>query len=73
VKLDGLCTIDDRSNNIDLTDFGIVKDHFGATGSAATWENGNCDGRPDIDGAYDVDLIDFGHHKANFGIDYIDW
>jgi hypothetical protein len=57
----------------DLTDFGIVKDHFGATGAAATWENGNCDGQPDSTGATDVDLTDFGHLKTNFGIDYVDW
>jgi hypothetical protein len=51
----------------------VVEENFGATGAGATWEKGNCDGQPDINGQTDIDLTDFGHHKANFGIDYINW
>ncbi|MFO0898020.1 MAG: hypothetical protein U0836_11410 [Pirellulales bacterium] len=47
-----------RDGSVDLTDFGVLKAHFGGTGG---WAAG------DFDGNGAVDLSDFGLLKANFG------
>jgi hypothetical protein len=48
----------DLDRDIDLTDFGVLKDHFGQPGG---WAIG------DLNGNDTVDLSDFGLLKANFG------
>ncbi|MFO0901154.1 MAG: pentapeptide repeat-containing protein [Pirellulales bacterium] len=48
----------DGNGKVDLTDFGILKTHFGAPGAKAEGD-ANGDGR--------IDLNDFGLLKANFG------
>jgi len=54
----GLSADFDGDGSVSLTDFGILKDHFGLTGSRAEGD-ANGDGR--------IDLTDFGVLKSSFG------